>query len=230
MYKIVQMTTSNRGWGMQTEMAIEAPARAIIQHEREWRPEQIDALKSMWADGAFLSDIGKKLGVSRGAIAGKIHRLKLPKRGRGSERLADDTWTSEATEILKRMWAEGASAPAIAGVVRRSRGAVGTKANRLGLPRRQAPPIKRARPHRHSFQGPRPAVAREKYLGQNYKASSARKTLLELSAGDCRWPCGEPGAADFFFCGAPQSDGRSYCAAHCDIAYVAPVRRAGRAA
>lgn len=31
----------------------------------------------------------------------------------------------------------------------------------------------------------------------------------------CRWPVGEPGTPEFFFCGAVARDGRPYCAGHC---------------
>jgi GcrA cell cycle regulator len=44
-----------------------------------------------------------------------------------------------------------------------------------------------------------------------------RLTLVDLKNHHCRFPVGEPGAPDFFFCGAPTADlagGRPYCAAH----------------
>ncbi len=46
-----------------------------------------------------------------------------------------------------------------------------------------------------------------------------RRTLLELGSETCRWPCGNPGDSDFFFCGATPEDGRPYCSAHCARAY-----------
>jgi GcrA cell cycle regulator len=45
-----------------------------------------------------------------------------------------------------------------------------------------------------------------------------RKQLLDLGPGDCRWPIGDPKEADFFFCGAPQLTGSSYCRRHDHIA------------
>jgi len=47
-----------------------------------------------------------------------------------------------------------------------------------------------------------------------------RKQLIELGPHDCRWPYGEPGEADFFFCGGPKVEGRSYCPLHCSVAYT----------
>ena len=48
----------------------------------------------------------------------------------------------------------------------------------------------------------------------------AAKPLLELEAGDCRWPVGTPGEKGFGFCAAPRRPGKPYCDGH--------VRRAER--
>ena len=51
------------------------------KHEKlEWSTERLDALRSLWKTGISISKIGKELGVSRNAVAGKAHRLGLPKR------------------------------------------------------------------------------------------------------------------------------------------------------
>jgi GcrA cell cycle regulator len=51
-------------------------------------------------------------------------------------------------------------------------------------------------------------------------ARAQRRTLLDLDSHTCRWPVGDPGSCDFFFCGAPPRSGRPYCAEHCARAYV----------
>ncbi len=45
-----------------------------------WTDERLDVLKKLWAEGLSISQIGEALGVSRNAIAGKAHRMGLPKR------------------------------------------------------------------------------------------------------------------------------------------------------
>ncbi len=42
--------------------------------------------------------------------------------------------------------------------------------------------------------------------------------LLDLEAGDCRWPIGDPRHSGFGFCGQPRRPGRPYCAAHAECA------------
>ena len=45
-----------------------------------WTDERLEELKKLWAQGLSISQIGEALGVSRNAIAGKAHRLGLPRR------------------------------------------------------------------------------------------------------------------------------------------------------
>jgi GcrA cell cycle regulator len=51
------------------------------------------------------------------------------------------------------------------------------------------------------------------------KAFGPACTLIDLSDETCRWPVGEPGEADFAFCGAAPFKRYPYCVAHCLIAY-----------
>ncbi|MGD9805121.1 MAG: GcrA family cell cycle regulator [Hyphomicrobiaceae bacterium] len=53
------------------------------------------------------------------------------------------------------------------------------------------------------------------------------KTLLELEAGDCRWPVGDPRHDGFHFCGAPQMLGRPYCITHWPLSFVPSKGRGG---
>lgn len=56
-----------------------------------------------------------------------------------------------------------------------------------------------------------------------------RRTLLDLTARTCKWPVGDPGDPDFFFCGGEAVEGRPYCVGHLhrSINYqrVVPFRR-----
>ena len=45
-----------------------------------WTPERIEELTQLWNAGHSASVIGKRLGVSKNAVVGKAHRLKLPAR------------------------------------------------------------------------------------------------------------------------------------------------------
>ena len=46
----------------------------------EWTPLRISALIALWNEGLSTSEIGNRLGVTKNAVVGKVHRLGLPKR------------------------------------------------------------------------------------------------------------------------------------------------------
>jgi GcrA cell cycle regulator len=50
------------------------------RYEMSWTDERIQELSRLWQAGHSASEIGKLLGVSKNAVVGKAHRLKLPSR------------------------------------------------------------------------------------------------------------------------------------------------------
>ena len=51
-----------------------------MKEETGWTEERLATLRILWNEGLSISQIGQKLGVTRNAVAGKAHRLGLPKR------------------------------------------------------------------------------------------------------------------------------------------------------
>jgi len=45
-----------------------------------WTPERVKSLEALWDQGLSASRIGMALDVSKNAVIGKAHRLKLPSR------------------------------------------------------------------------------------------------------------------------------------------------------
>lgn len=154
-------------------------------------------------------------------------------------------WTDERVELLKKLWSDGLSASQIAaelgGV---TRNAVIGKVHRLGLSGRAKPaasPAPRARKPRPATNGaaaqPRPIVQGNTVLAPVMRAAvepetetlpdpvakvmpmGERCTILDLTEFTCRWPVGEPGKDDFFYCGSRTKTGLPYCAFHARIAY-----------
>ena len=54
--------------------------RYLMKEESGWTEERLETLKILWNEGLSISQIGQKLGVTRNAVAGKAHRIGLPKR------------------------------------------------------------------------------------------------------------------------------------------------------
>ena len=153
-------------------------------------------------------------------------------------------WTDERVELLKKLWAEGLSASQIAAELGGiTRNAVIGKVHRLGLsgraksPSSSVPRPRKPRTHTHMLRVPRPAMrgntalaARlapgyelepelEPELIENIIPLGQRCSILELTEDKCHWPIGDPGAADFFFCGGRAIEGLPYCSYHSRVAY-----------
>ena len=51
-----------------------------MAEDNSWTEDRLKKLKTLWNKGLSISQIGEELGVTRNAIAGKAHRIGLPKR------------------------------------------------------------------------------------------------------------------------------------------------------
>ena len=150
------------------------------------------------------------------------------------------TWTDERVENLKKLWGEGLSASQIAAELGGiTRNAVIGKVHRLGLSGRAKSPAasaarpRKARAHTHLMRVARPATRgntalahaydfeqeQEPELVDNVIPLGQRRTILELTEDTCRWPIGDPGSTDFFFCGGHAGTGMPYCGYHSRVAY-----------
>jgi len=149
------------------------------------------------------------------------------------------TWTAERIEQLRHFVVAGLSCSQIAAEIGVSRNAVIGKIHRLGIgpgrpaasPARVCPPRVR-RPRLPSqarflrlFSGAAPCLADSADAALAPIDSTHRRSLAEISQGQCRWPIGDPCEAGFVFCGNDAITGFSYCAGHARMAYRLPGRR-----
>ena len=160
------------------------------------------------------------------------------------------TWTDERVEQLKKLWADGLSASQIAAQLGNiTRNAVIGKVHRLGLsgraksPSTSAPRPRKPRSASHMLRISRPSMRGNTALAHAYEMElepdpvpydnvipiGQRRTLLELNEDTCRWPIGDPGSAEFFFCGGNTVTSLPYCAYHSRVAYQPAGSRRHRA-
>jgi GcrA cell cycle regulator len=154
------------------------------------------------------------------------------------------SWTDERVELLKKLWSDGLSASQIAAELGGiTRNAVIGKVHRLGLSGRAksnaSPRPRKPRSATHMLRIGRPAIRgntalahaydyeleAEPELIENIIPIGQRRTILELNEQTCRWPVGDPGSSDFFFCGGNTLAGLPYCAYHSRVAYQPPSER-----
>jgi GcrA cell cycle regulator len=150
------------------------------------------------------------------------------------------SWTDERVELLKKLWSDGLSASQIAGELGGiTRNAVIGKVHRLGLSGRaksassNAPRPRKARTSTHMLRIGRASIRGNTALAHAFEMEvdavpelieniipiGQRRTILELTDQTCRWPIGDPGSTEFFFCGGNAIGSLPYCAYHSRVAY-----------
>jgi GcrA cell cycle regulator len=140
------------------------------------------------------------------------------------------SWTDERVEQLKKLWSDGLSASQIAaelgGITRnaviglsgRAKSASSTSP-RVRKPRSPMLRMGRIRGNTalaHAYQLDAEATPE---LIENIIPIGQRRNILELTEQTCRWPIGDPGSSEFFFCGGNTISGLPYCAYHSRVAY-----------
>lgn len=142
-------------------------------------------------------------------------------------------WTYEREAVLRWMWEEGASASDIAHATGATRSSVIGAAHRMHLPEHknssgnaslrarqrmsQSQQIRQERQitvNRSHATERKPDVPVLPDIKEDDIPLAQRRSLVELTTETCRWPCGDPREASFFFCGAKPASGKSYCAMH----------------
>lgn len=151
-------------------------------------------------------------------------------------------WTPEIEDALRAGRAAGLSAREIGAKIKAafgvsfSRAAIGAKADRMGLPKRE--PLMRhnsqsvAQSRRRRDQPKHPErkepvpVDRSKPWGVRHAAGATALKLIDRSRGQCSWPVGTAEGADQLCCGQPvASDAFAFCFAHARVALIAPVAK-----
>jgi len=167
-----------------------------------WTEDRVGQLRELWSQGLSASQIAERLGgVTRNAVIGKAHRLALASRPSPIRATSGQTRSRVRRAPIARR-------PARAAMLASSHGRFGatvsgsanaaseSKSNELGI-------------DRTTLRVPPP-----------YQFAAA------VDGPACKWPIGDPGDADFHFCGSPSVADRPYCPEHCALAYISKDRSA----
>ncbi len=162
-----------------------------------WTDERVEALRRLWAEGLSASQIAAQLGgVSRNAVIGKVHRLKLSGRGGSTAQSAQKKKPAPSQPTVKV-----ARTPQPSRTVTTS--SIGATALQADYEVHQ---VVQTRPQMRAI--------------ENLLVPVSRKLMLvQLSERTCKWPNGDPLTEDFSFCGNDSAESGPYCAYHSRIAF-----------
>lgn len=174
-----------------------------------WTEERVELLKKLWLEGLSASQIAGVLGegVTRNAVIGKVHRLKLS--GRAKPTSSTPRSRSNSARPARRVASPSGG---------RSMG-MGMGGGGMMKPRSLSS---------SSVMGATALKVSEEFETQVYVAPQAaelfipveqRLSLLQLSEETCKWPIGDPLTPDFYFCGQHSNEGKPYCEFHSRRAY-----------
>lgn len=159
-----------------------------------WTDDRVELLKKLWMEGLSASQIAAELGegVTRNAVIGKVHRLKLSGRAKPATSSSRPRAARSTTRRSSSSGGGGMKRRVVTNVI----GATALKATEMeevdALPHQQAELF----------------IPPEERIG-----------LLSLNETTCKWPIGDPLLPDFHFCGRDSEEDKPYCEFHSKRAY-----------
>ncbi len=166
-----------------------------------WTDKKIEKLKVLWDKGIPTAEIGKKLGFSKNAIVGKVHRLGLSNRNspiKTSSSLVKKDVVKNV-EKIKNVSKEKSQKHIIEHLENAEKIEENTK----------------------SVVSKNESIKKTSSLLKNQKKKNGEGvSLLELTSDICCWPIDEVNSENFHFCGKKVFKNRPYCLEHCAIAYI----------
>lgn len=170
-----------------------------------WTDEMVEDLRKMWHEGLTTGEIGKRLGVSKNSIVGKVHRLGLS--GRPSPIKKKNEPAKEKNETPK----EAAK--------KEEKNAKKAKPEKNIKEDNTSKPEIETKVSEVEVKETRIEIIRNSTKVEHPKQHN-KVMLTDLDNHTCRWPIGDPKDENFHFCGKKIKIGQTYCEEHANIAYV----------
>ncbi len=174
-----------------------------------WDNATLKKLKALTVKGLSTSEIGKRLGMSKNAVVGKLNRLG---------------WNLKAGGVAGAEKAKKAENKKPAVKVTSKKAAVTGKGSAKSISGSRENAKKKAVASKTpKSTGKTSAVKDSKSLNKNLamhqRIIQHSLEMANLKPNQCRWPIGDPDSENFHFCGEQVFVGKPYCYEHCKQAY-----------
>ena len=196
---------------------------------RSWDNGVLKKLKALVGKGLSTAEIGKRLGISKNAVVGKLHRMGWnASAGEAPEKKSAPKKTDSPKKVAAKK-----PVPVKAAVKKPVKPVKATKLTKTVV-KTKAKPKPAPKPKAKAKPTPKPKVVKAKpevkkavgraIAGKGTSAVHQRMVqhaleMASLKPNQCRWPIGDPDSEGFHFCGKTVFVGKPYCYEHCKQAY-----------
>ncbi len=189
-----------------------------------WDSIALKKLKALTGKGLSTSEIGKRLGMSKNAIVGKLNRLGWNAKAGGAPTAKEAEVKVATKKTADKTGAKKAAvktAPKAKEVVKEA-----TVAKKETVKATEKKPVakksekKVAEKVKETSQDEvKTSKADVKKLAMHQRIVQHSLEMANLKPNQCRWPIGDPDSEHFHFCGETVFVGKPYCYEHCKQAY-----------
>ncbi len=203
-----------------------------------WDNATLKKLKALTGKGLSTAEIGKRLGISKNAVVGKLNRLGWnPKAGgvaaapepapkakatkaAAPKAAAKKTTAAPAKKTATKATAPKASAPAKKVTPAAAKKAIAAPAKKAATAPKKPTTKVAEKPAAKVAPAPKTTKAvSNKTLAMHQRIIQHSLEMANLKPNQCRWPIGDPDSENFHFCGETVFVGKPYCYEHCKQAY-----------
>lgn len=201
-----------------------------------WDSTALKKLKALTGKGLSTSEIGKRLGMSKNAIVGKLNRLGWNAKasaGTAASGVATVKTEKKPAAAKKATVAKKTTGAKVAGGTKKAveAKAASTKkaaakgaakvADKKSTVKATAPKVVVKGPADKKSEAKSAASGKNaaKNLAMHQRIIQHSLEMANLKPNQCRWPIGDPDSEHFHFCGETVFVGKPYCYEHCKQAY-----------
>lgn len=180
-----------------------------------WDNATLKKLKALTGKGLSTSEIGKRLGMSKNAVVGKLNRLGWNLKAGGVSG-ADNATAKKAKSKKVVTPKSSAKKPAVVSKSTPKKTAARVTAAKKST---NAKEVAKSTEKKSNVSSAKSSAALNKNLAMHQRIIQHSLEMANLKPNQCRWPIGDPDSENFHFCGAPVFVGKPYCYEHCKQAY-----------
>ncbi len=189
-----------------------------------WDNATLKKLKALTGKGLSTSEIGKRLGMSKNAIVGKLNRLGWNAKAGGASTVEIP---EKKTGIVKKVASTAKTAKSATAEKKTTVKSVTKKAAVKPVEKvtekstvKKTTATKKVEEPKENTKKTVTAVRNDaKSLAVHQRIIQHSLEMANLKPNQCRWPIGDPDSEHFHFCGETVFVGKPYCYEHCKQAY-----------